>query len=128
MIYIKSIQGKLTILLGILIVFFSLLENINLYALLIQALGIFIIARNIDCYVYGKCILGAWIGLMIPTFVFLLMLMSKISYFDNTKRKLVSLIKYFNKMNSSRCDISKNILKKVDIKYKSKNMRNTEMS
>lgn len=110
--FINSIQGKLTILLGLLIIFFSLLENISFYAILLQAFGIFIIARNIDCYIYGKCVLGAWMGLMIPTSVFLIMLMSKLSYFNDTKKQIIKLLKYFNKMNSSRCDL----FKKINIK------------
>tara|TARA_B100001093_G_C25965106_1_gene650745 strand:- start:71 stop:433 length:363 start_codon:yes stop_codon:yes gene_type:complete len=115
---VRSIQGKISLLLGLIIVFFSLLENLNMYSILIQIFSIYVITKNLECLVYGKCILGAWIGLLIPTVAILIGLMYKISYFDTYRNKFNKIFSYVNKVNRSRCYINtSNIIKDVEITH-----------
>ena len=51
-----SLQAKLSIFLGFIIVFFSIIDNIRSELLILQILAVYAISRNIDCMVIGKCI------------------------------------------------------------------------
>jgi hypothetical protein len=105
--YIESLQGRISLFLGLIIVFFSLIENLSIYAILLEISGIYFLTRNIDCLIRGGCVLAAWLGLLIPTIAILLTLMYKISYFDTYKNKITSYLEYITKLNKSRCFIKK---------------------
>ena len=105
--YIESLQGRISLFLGLIIVFFSLMENLGIYAIIIEITAIYFLSRNIDCLIRGGCVLAAWIGLLIPTIAILLTLMYKISYFDSYREKINNYLDYITKINKSRCYLKK---------------------
>ena len=73
----NSFQSKLSIFLGLIIVLFSIIDNVKSKLIFLQIVAVYVISQNIDCLVVGNCILSSWIGLIIPIVAFLLTLLNR---------------------------------------------------
>ena len=82
MLIFRSFQSKISILLGLILITLSILENVNSITIILELIGIFIISRNIDCLIYGQCYNASWIALLIPFCAVVIAILYKISYFD----------------------------------------------
>ena len=102
MLKFKSLQSKISIILGIVIIFLSIMENIPLSSLALQVLAIYLITKNIECMVYGNCILSSWSALLLPLFAVLMSLMYKISYFEKYADKLNKFVQHVNSFNHKK--------------------------
>lgn len=98
-----SLQAKLSIFLGFIIVFFSIIDNIRSELLILQILAVYAISRNIDCMVIGKCIFSSWIGLIIPIFAFLLTLLNRLDYFEDTRNYVYNAYNKLLNFNINKC-------------------------
>jgi hypothetical protein len=104
-----TIQAKIALMIGILSVFFSLYEGLSWYLLFLQFLGYFIIAKNAECLVNGKCYTSSWFSLTIPIIGLILSAMYRISYFKKYEKYLNSFIKNVNEINETRYNIKPSI-------------------
>lgn len=98
----KSLQSKISMVLGLVIIFLSLMENIPLSSLALQVVAIYLITKNIECMVYGNCILSSWSALLLPLLAVLIALMYKISYFEKYADKLDRFIQHVNSFNHEK--------------------------
>ena len=105
----KTIQAKLAIAIGLISILFSSYENLSLYIIILQLFGYYIIAKNAECLVNGKCYMISWASLIIPLLGVIFSLMYKISYFKKYEKNLDSMIYGINKINEKRYKIRPSI-------------------
>lgn len=73
----------------------------NFKLTIIQALVFYTLSYDLDCKVYGGCILSAWISLIIPLILTAIFVLDYLKYFKKTKARLVKIYKKFKLFLSS---------------------------
>ena len=115
-----TIQAKIALIIGLLSIFFSLYEGLSWYLLFLQFIGYYIIAKNAECLVIGKCYRSSWFSLLIPILGILISAMYRISYFKKYEKYLNSFIENVNKINETRYKIKPSVnIDHIQPKYQS---------
>ena len=55
---------------------------------ILQFLTFYFISSDIECKINGKCIMGSWISIVIPTFIFVIFILNFLNIFKEKKEKL----------------------------------------
>ena len=61
-----SLQSKLIVFFALISIIVSSLKGINLQSIIGQIILYYLIARNADCLIYGKCHSSSWISIILP--------------------------------------------------------------
>ena len=94
-----SLQSKLIIFFALISIIISSLKGINLQSLLGQIIFYYLIARNADCLIYGKCYSSSWISIIIPIIAIIIFVFDYLGYFKKIKHELKRVISYINNLN-----------------------------
>ena len=106
----KSIQSKLVVGFGFIALFISFTDTITKYQLFLIFFGYLSLAKNIDCLIYGNCIMGSWLAFFIALFGIIITILYRISYFNKYKHKIDYVTNKINRINDTRI-INTSILK-----------------
>lgn len=106
----KSLQSKLVVGFGFIALFISLSDTITKYQLFLIFFGYLSLAKNIDCLIYGNCIIGSWFAFLIALFGIIITILYRISYFNKYKHKIDYVTNKINRINDTRI-INTSILK-----------------
>ena len=99
MITIKiSLQSKLVLFMGAIITILSIYKYRIIILPLIQLLTFYFISSDIECKINGKCIIGSWIALTAPTFIFVIFILDYLNMFKEKKDKIKNLYEKIKKL------------------------------
>lgn len=93
-----SIQSKLVLLMGTIITILSIYKYRIVTLPIIQFLTFYFISGDIECKINGKCIMGSWIALVIPTFIFVIFILDYLNIFKEKKEKLKKIYEKIKKL------------------------------
>lgn len=94
-----STQSKLVIFFAVISIIVSSLKRINFQSILGQIIIYYLIARNADCLIYGKCYGSSWISISLPILGIVLYVLDYMGYFKNLKKRLDYINLYISKLN-----------------------------
>ena len=93
-----SLQSKLVLLMGTIITLLSIYKYRVIILPLIQFLTFYFISSDIECKINGKCIIGSWFALIIPSFIFIIFVLDYLNMFKEKKEKIKNLYEKIKKL------------------------------
>lgn len=82
------LQLKLFLFFSIISIIITIIKYHNINVIMTQLIIYFLIARDINCKIYGNCILGSWIASIIPIIGIIIVILDYLHIFSDFKTKL----------------------------------------
>ena len=84
-----TLQTKIFLFFAIIAIIISAIQYKSIIVVIIQFMLYYFIAEEIQCKIYGGCILSSWITTLIPIFGIIIFILDYFHIFKNLKNKII---------------------------------------
>lgn len=95
----RSNQSKIIVFFASLSIIVSLLKGFDSQKIIGQIIIYFLVARNADCLIYGKCYNSSWISILVPLLGIVIFLLDYFGYFKRVKLLATNLKNKIGEIN-----------------------------